>query len=176
MNFDEAFLEVVGTEGGYSNDPKDPGNWTSGVIGKGELKGTKYGIAANSYGSLDIYHLTLEDAKQIYRRDYWSRWINLDGLSQELPDSLIFELFDASVNAGVGNATRFLQRALHVASDGLIGKVTIAALENALTNNGVARLEQWFLAEKLNHYTCLEAWERFGRGWSKRVVKSLRNM
>lgn len=175
MNFDESFKELIGSEGGYSEDPNDPGNWTSGIIGKGELKGTKYGIAANTYGHLDIAKLTLDDAKEIYRRDYWDIW-QFDGLSAPLPESLLFELFDASVNCGKGNAKRFLQRAIKVADDGLIGSVTISALDAALTNSGIARVEQWFIAEKLEHYTELKAWERFGRGWSKRVVKSLRNV
>lgn len=176
MNFDDAFEELVNTEGGFSSDPKDPGNWTSGVIGKGELKGTKFGIAANSYGNLDIANLSLADAKAIYKTDYWDVWIDMEGLSRALPDSLLFELFDAGVNTGRSNAARFLQRALGVADDGLIGRITIEKLDSALTNYGIARVEQWFLAEKLEHYTNLRSWERFGRGWTRRVVKSLRNV
>ncbi|MEB4592335.1 glycosyl hydrolase 108 family protein [Candidatus Thiothrix sp. Deng01] len=175
MNFGQAFAELVSSEGGYSNDPQDPGNWTSGIIGKGQLKGTKYGIAANTYGDMDIANLTLEQAKDIYKRDYWDIW-QLDGLSHQVPDALVFELFDAAVNAGVGNARRFLQRAVGVADDGLIGSATISALDRALEANGIARVEMWFLAEKLEHYTRLKSFDRFGRGWARRVVKSMRNI
>lgn len=175
MNFDAAFVELIDSEGGYSDDSQDPGNWTSGVIGKGKLVGTKYGIAANTYGNLDIAALTLDDAKAIYKRDYWDIW-QFDGLSGELPDALHFELFDAAVNMGSGNARRFLQRALSVADDGKIGVVTVAALDVALKEKGVARVEMQFLAEKLEHYTNLSTWQRFGRGWTKRVVKSLKNI
>lgn len=175
MQFDDAFKELINVEGGWSDDPKDPGNWTSGVIGKGELVGTKYGIAANTYGHMNIKQLSLDDAKGIYKRDYWDVW-RFDGLSSPLPDSLQYELFDASVNAGRGNASRFLQRAVKVADDGAIGTVTIKALDDALTEFGIARVEQWFLAEKLTHYTSLKIWERYGRGWARRVAANLRNV
>ena len=175
MNFDAAFAELVDSEGGYSDDPQDPGNWTSGVCGKGECKGTKYGIAANTYGHLDIAGLTLDDAKAIYKCDYWDIW-QFDGLSGEMPDSIKYELFDAAVNCGGSNARRFLQRALSLADDGKIGPITVAALDAALIANGVARIEMWIIAEKLEHYTNLSTWGRFGRGWSKRIVKSLKNI
>lgn len=175
MNFDESFAELIDSEGGWSDDPKDPGNWTTGIIGKGQLRGTKYGIAANTYGHLDIANLTLAEAKSIYKRDYWDIW-QFDGLTGALPDALHFELFDAAVNMGAGNARRFLQRAVGVADDGSIGGVTIAALDKALLTDGVARVEMRFLAEKADHYTRLSTWERFGRGWIRRVVKSMRNI
>lgn len=54
MTFDKAFDRLIGHEAGYSNDRRDPGNWTGGIVGKGQLKGTKFGIAANTYPNLDI--------------------------------------------------------------------------------------------------------------------------
>lgn len=176
MLFNEAFDELIHSEGGYTDDTQDSGNWTSGIIGKGDLKGTKYGISAASYPHLDIKSLTLSDAKLIYKRDYWDVWDSLPGMSNAFPDSLLYELFDAAVNTGMQNAKRFLQRAVNVADDGLIGPVTIAALDNALTKHGIARVEMWFLAEKQEHYTNLKKWDRFGKGWAKRIVRSLRNV
>lgn len=69
--FDAAFALTVGEEGGFSQDPRDGGNWTGGAPGKGSLRGTKYGISAASYPTLHIDALTLADAKAIYRRDFW---------------------------------------------------------------------------------------------------------
>ena len=60
-NFDRAFRFLIGEEGGYSADPHDPG---------GE---TKFGISKRAYPQLDIKSLTLDQAKAIYRRDYWDR-------------------------------------------------------------------------------------------------------
>ena len=68
-NFDNAFDRVIGHEGGFTDDPLYRGNWTSGVCGVGECKGTKYGLAAMTYPILDIRNLTLNQAKDIYKRD-----------------------------------------------------------------------------------------------------------
>lgn len=105
-NFDEAFNIVVGHEGGYTNDRRDRGNWTTGIIGRGRLKGTKYGIAAHAYPQLDIRNLTLASAKAIYKRDYWDR-LSADGL----PASLALVAFDTAVNSGVDRARRLLGQA-----------------------------------------------------------------
>ena len=59
--FLKAFEKVLRHEGGYVNDPLDLG---------GE---TKYGISKRSYPHLDIKNLTLDQAKQIYFRDFWQR-------------------------------------------------------------------------------------------------------
>ena len=48
ITFDEAFKRLIGHEGGYSTDRRDPGNWTGGRVGVGTLKGTKFGLAANT--------------------------------------------------------------------------------------------------------------------------------
>ena len=82
MGFDRAFEETIGLEGGFSRDPDDNGNWTGGRKGLGKLKGTKYGISAAQYPSLDIESLTLHGAKEICRRDYWSP-LRLDYVESE---------------------------------------------------------------------------------------------
>lgn len=84
-------------EGGYDNDSRDRGNWTSGEIGKGELKGTKYGIAAHVYPKLDIKNLSKGDAIKIYRRDYWPKVAGDD-----LPVGADFTAWDCCVNSGSG--------------------------------------------------------------------------
>ncbi|MEZ9473500.1 glycosyl hydrolase 108 family protein, partial [Vibrio lentus] len=66
-----AFERVIGHEGKYQNLYDDRGNWTTGVVGEGERKGTKFGIAAMSYPHLNIKQLTIEQAKEIYYRDFW---------------------------------------------------------------------------------------------------------
>lgn len=174
--FDQAFDELINVEGGFTDDAGDSGNWTKGIIGQGELKGTKYGISAAAYPHLDIKSLTLDEARAIYRQDYWDVWTQLQGLSYPFPISFLNELFDAGVNAGLGNAKRFLQRAVNVVDDGAIGEVTVGTLDAALKEYGVARVEQWFLAEKLFHYTKLKSWERYGRGWARRVATNLRSV
>ena len=71
--FVKAFGIVVGEEGGFTGNALDPGNWTGGQCGSGRCIGTKFGISGGSYPTLDIAALTLDDARAIYRRDYWDR-------------------------------------------------------------------------------------------------------
>jgi len=81
-NFDRAFALVVGLEGGYVNDPKDPG---------GE---TKYGISKRANPDEDIKNLTLDRAKQIYRMKYWPSGAD----SWPWAEALL--CFDAAVHGG----------------------------------------------------------------------------
>ena len=82
-NFDRAFSVVVGEEGGYVNNPADPG---------GE---TKYGISKRQYPNIDIKNLSLQQARDIYQRDYWNTH-DLDSL--EYGKALL--VFDTAVNGG----------------------------------------------------------------------------
>ena len=92
MSFDQALKFVLEREGGYVNDPLDPG---------GE---TKYGISKKSYPNVDIRHLTPELAAVIYQSDYWAP-AGCDDLS---PD-LALVVFDTAVNCGVKRAVEWLQ-------------------------------------------------------------------
>lgn len=153
MNFDKAFDRLIGHEGGYVNDPQDPG---------GE---TKFGISKRAYPNVDIAALTVDQAKEIYRRDYWER-----AKADEYDGAIGFRLFDAAVNHGVETAVRFLQRAVDVADDGDIGPVTLAAIRARSVTDVLMR----FSAERLIFYTKLSTWDRFGRGWARRVAENLR--
>ena len=101
--FEWAFRLVIGLEGGYTRDSKDPGNWTSGRIAQGELRGTKYGISAASYPTLDIASLTLDQAKGIYKRDYWDAM-----RCGQMTRRLSVLVFDSAVQHGQGKAREWL--------------------------------------------------------------------
>lgn len=164
LTFDEAFKRLIGHEGRFTNDRNDRGNWTTGVIGKGDLKGTKYGISAMTYPDLDIRNLTLEKAKNIYKRDWWDK-INAD----QIDPAIIFQVWDFAVNAGMGTAKRKLQKAVGVAEDGIIGKQTIQAINNTELNDVLMK----FNAERLCYYTSLSTWNLYGKGWTLRVAGQL---
>lgn len=95
---------ILPHEGGFSNDRQDPGNWTGGKVGKGKFMGTKYGIAANTYGlalakqGRTIKSLTVAEAEAIYKRDYWDAYRLGDLKSQGIAD----EICDEIVNGGPG--------------------------------------------------------------------------
>lgn len=164
MTFDEAFERLIKNEGGYQDNPNDRGNWTSGVIGIGELKGTNCGISAMSYPNLDIKNLKLGQIKDIYCRDFWNRFSAL-----KITDGLRFVLFDAAVHHGPGNAVRMLQRAVDVIDDGHIGPVTMLAVAKVAPHVLLRR----FAAERLRFMAKLRAFDRFGRGWVNRVAENL---
>ena len=164
LTFDQAFERLIGHEGKFTNDRQDRGNWTTGVIGKGELKGTKYGISAMTYPDLDIKNLTLLQAKQIYKRDWWDK-INAD----QINPALVFQVWDFAINAGMGTAKRKLQLAVGVLDDGIIGNLTIQAINKAELNDILLK----FNAERLKYYTSLSTWPRYGKGWTLRVAGQL---
>ena len=160
MAFNKAFARLIGNEGVLSMDPTDNGNWTSGVEGKGELRGTKYGISAAAYPKLDIKSLTLDDARSIYFRDYWS----IAGC-EAVPDALKFDLFDFAVNSGPGRAVKLLQRTVEQVEDGAIGPKTLMA---------ISALNPWELRFKFDAHRRLlmtgdPKWATYGRGWMIRL-------
>lgn len=169
MTYDEAYDRLIDHEKGFQNDPNDRGNWTSGKIGVGELKGTKYGISAMSYPGEDIENLTLERAKAIYKRDFWG-----PAGCDVVPDQLKFILFDAAVHTSAPGrpttAIKMLQRALGVDDDGVIGPETMLAISNAHPY----RLAMRFQGQRLDHLNNNpEQWARYGRGWAQRIAENL---
>ena len=161
MNFDQAFDILLGHEGGFSDHPADPGNWTGGRVGVGELRGTKFGIAANTYPNEDIRNLTVDRAKEIYRRDFWN-----PVRAEELPAAIRYAVFDAAVNSSPRQAARWLQRAVGVRDDGIIGPITLGAVRAADPERVLRRV----LAQRLRFMTGLSNWPAFGRGWARRIA------
>jgi len=165
-DFDQAFELLIGHEGGYSNDPRDPGNWTGGQVNSGICKGTKFGIAANSYPNEDIPNLTLEQAKAIYFRDYWSK-----AGCPDMPPRLAFQMFDCGVNNGTGRAVRFLQGAVGAGVDGAYGPQTKAALDRKLATDRLGmELANEVHAQRIFFMAKLSTWDTFGLGWSRRLA------
>lgn len=151
-SFKDIFERTIDHEGNYSNDPNDPG---------GE---TKFGISKRSYPNLIISKLTLEDAYNIYKRDFWDV-IHGDNL----PYSVAYQLFDFAINSGVGTAIRYLQRAVGVADDGYIGPVSIKAISETSELVMILNLN----AERLDFMTRLKNWPSEGAGWARRIAKNL---
>lgn len=152
MNFYEAFDRLISNEGGYVNNPADPG---------GE---TKFGISKRSYPEVDIKNLTRNQAREIYQRDFWQR-----GEMDQFDGAIAFQVFDAAVNHGIETAIRLLQRAVDVAEDGHIGPVTVAAI-HARSITDVLML---FLAHRIKFWAKLSTWQSFGRGWAIRAADDL---
>jgi len=150
MDFDTAFERLLGNEGGYTNNPADPG---------GE---TNWGIAKRSYPNVDIAKLTKDQAKEIYLRDFWNP------IGDAHP-SIKFQVFDFAVNSGISTAIRKLQSAIGVADDGHWGPMSAAKLAS-MDINDVLML---FVAKRLRFWTSLSTWPTFGKGWANRAATDL---
>ncbi|RMF77894.1 MAG: hypothetical protein D6744_10775, partial [Planctomycetota bacterium] len=141
---------ILEHEGGYVNDPDDPG---------GE---TKFGISRRAYPDVNIADLTESQAAEIYRRDYWDKV-----RGDELPDPVAHCVFDCAVNQGVSRAIKWMQEVAGTAADGIIGPQTLAAVRVVEPARFVSRYQ----VRRLRHYTSLRHWAHFGGGWSIRAVR-----
>ena len=153
MNFDQAFDILLKHEGGFSDHPADPGGKTR--FGITEAVAREVGYRG------DMRELPLDLAKRIYKDRYW------DAVrAEELPEAIRYAVFDAAVNSGPRQAARWLQRAVGVKDDGIIGPVTLAAVRAA----DPERLLRRMLAQRLRFMTGLSTWPAFGRGWARRIA------
>jgi lysozyme family protein len=156
MNFDQAFDALLKHEGGFSNHAADPGGATR--FGITEAVAREVGYRG------DMRELPLELAQRIYKDRYWDA-VRAD----ELPVSVRYAVFDAAVNSGVGQATRWLQRAVGTRDDGVIGPMTLLA---AKQSNPEA-LARRYLSQRLRFMADLTNWPAFGRGWARRIADLL---
>lgn len=152
-------------EGGYQCLHGDKGNWTGGAVGVGELKGTKYGISAAQFPTLDIANLTTDQAAQIYQEGYWK-----DGYSQ-IDDQLIAnKLFDMGVLFGVHTAVKMIQismaKEINLVSDGTFGPNTLSAV-NQFAN--LLQYKQTLLAHVISVISAKPEEAQFASDWSRRV-------
>ena len=155
-DFDACFHALLGHEGNYSNHPSDPGGATCWGV-------TERVARANGYTG-PMQDLPVALAKNIYRAAYWNA-VRAD----DLPALLRYPVFDAAVNSGVDQSSRWLQRALGVAVDGAIGPVTLAAAQQA----DAQHLLRHLLATRLRFMSDLPTWPAFGRGWARRIADLL---
>ena len=154
--FDSAIEKTLAHEGGYVNDPADPG---------GE---TNYGISKRAYPHLDIATLTRDQAIAIYHRDYWTA----PGIDQIQNPALAAKLFDLGVNMGTRRAVKQLQQAINhfyinLSIDGILGPATAA------TVNDFPHPTALLMALKIeagNHYIKLGK-PRFLAGWLSRLAE-----
>ena len=154
-SFKEIIEKVLGHEGGYVNDPKDLG---------GE---TKYGITKRFYPDIDIKNLTIEQAKDIYKKDYWDK-----NKVESLPQNLWHIYFDMCVNMGKRTAVKVLQRAAvnkgkKIEVDGGLGPMTIGALKGVELD----RVRAFRVKYYVDLITAKPEQEKFFLGWFRRATE-----
>ena len=153
--FDEIIEKVLEHEGGYVNDPKDLG---------GE---TKYGITKRFYPDIDIKNLTIEQATEIYKKDYWDK-----NKVESLPQNLWHIYFDMCVNMGKRTAVKVLQRAAvnkgkDIEVDGGLGPMTIKALSGVELD----RVRAFRVKYYVDLITAKPEQEKFYLGWFRRATE-----
>lgn len=123
---------------------------------------TKYGIDQRSHPSVDVCGLTLDEAKEIYHDNEWTKCC-----CAELPTGFDLAVFDAAVNLGMGWAIKALQEVVGSTVDGFIGPKTIAATQAA-----PASALDGYLSEREDHYRSLPTNLRlhYLKGWLNRVA------
>ena len=154
--FLEVLPDLLREEGGWVNDPHDPGGETNLGITRAVYEAWTHQRGA------DMHHLTPDDVAPIYRVNYW----RASGCDL-LPVGVDRIVFDTAVNMGVSRAVKYLQRAAGVADDGHIGPMTQAAIVAADPGeliNGIAALRE-------AKYRALPTFPRFGRGWLARLAR-----
>jgi lysozyme family protein len=159
-NFDASFARIIKSEGGYVNDPADRG---------GE---TNLGVTIGAWGAYlgraiqpgEMKALTVDTVKPFYKSMYWDK---VKG--DDLPVGVDYAVFDFAVNAGVGRAAKFLQRAVGAVDDAVIGPGTLALV--AKTTPG--KLLENFAKQKEAFYNTLAeknpTQQKFLKGWLARV-------
>ena len=159
-NFDPSLRRVLQHEGGYVNDPRDPGGATNKGVTQAVYDDWR---ASTGKPKQSVRSITADEIGAIYRKLYWDKV-----RGDDLPAGVDYAVFDFAVNSGVNRAARFLQRVVGAAEDGAIGPKTIAAAKAV----PAARIIDSISAERLHFLRGLGTFATFGNGWTRRVVEA----
>lgn len=156
-NYARCLELVLKSEGGYSNNPADPGAKTMQGITQRVYDAYRdgKGRARQTVRSIADYELA-----EIYAKQYWQP---ISG--DDLPAGLDYITFDAAVNSGVTRGATWLQVALGVAADGHIGVITLAATKQA----DASAIVRNALDNRMVFLKGLKTWPDFGKGWTNRI-------
>lgn len=155
-NFARALALVLKSEGGWSDNPADPGGATmKGVT----LANFRRYVRADATKT-DLRQISDDQVATVYRRFYWDAV-----LGAELPDGVDYAVFDFAVNSGPGRAAKYLQAAVGAVQDGRIGPATLGAARAKPAGVVIDQL----CDARLAFLKRLPTWPTFGRGWSDRV-------
>ena len=166
--FGRVLTHVLAMEGGWSNDPADPGGATNFGITIGDYaryRGVTLSDTNRSALEANLRSINRDTVRAIYRDRYW-----VPARCPDLPAAPAVMHFDAAVNHGIGRAARMLQEAARTTIDGEIGPATLTAVRAA---DEIALIERYADVRRMA-YRRLPIFARFGRGWLARVDATLR--
>ena len=157
-NFSQCFALVLKHEGGYVDNPADPG----GATNLGCTKAVWEQYIGRSVTKDDIKALTPNDVMPLYKAKYWD---TIKG--DDLPEGVDYAVFDFAINSGPSRAAKALQSVLSVTVDGQIGSATLRALETANPREVATAVCE----ARLAFLQSLPTYGTFGKGWSRRVAE-----
>jgi hypothetical protein len=157
-NWDKSFEMVLAHEGGYVNDPRDPGGRTN--LGVTQRAWESYWSRSSS--EEEMRKLTPNVVKPFYKAMYWDK---IKG--DQLPAGVDYAAYDLAVNSGVGRAAKYLQRIAGVPEDGVIGPKSLEAIKACDPEQAVQALCDM----RLDFLKRLPTFDTFGKGWSRRVAE-----
>jgi lysozyme family protein len=156
-DWQKSFELMLKSEGGYVNNPADPG----GMTNLGVTKATWENWVGRASDEAEMRGLTPEKVEPLYKKKYW------DAVrGDELPTGISYLCFDFAVNAGAGRSIKTLQTAVGVTPDGGFGPMTMAAVQAVDPVELIERFSQ----AKEDFYRSLTTFATFGKGWLNRVA------
>ena len=156
QNFEASFTQVLKSEGGFVNNPKDPG----GMTNLGCTKAAWEEHCGHQVDEKVMRALQPADVAPLYKRKYWDKVCGDD-----LPSAIDYMVFDTAINSGPGRAVKLLQGCVGVEMDGGLGPKTLAAVRAFDAKQLIADYSK----RRLSFMMDLPAWVTFGKGWTKRV-------
>lgn len=157
-NFLACFNETASMEGGYVDNPHDPGGATMAGVTQAVYAAW---LAKQGRPNAPVKEISLSDRQAIYRELYWNAV-----RGDDLYAGLDLVVVDTGWGSGPVTAIKLLQRALGVADDGKLGPATLAAVQSQ--HNSVALIDK-VCAERMTFFRGLSTWEYFGVGWTSRL-------
>lgn len=157
-NWENSFQMVLKHEGGFVNNPKDPG----GITNLGVTKAAWESYWGRSSSEAEMRSLTPNIVKPFYKAMYWDK---IKG--DQLPAGVDYAAYDLAVNSGVGRAAKYLQQIAGVVADGAIGPKSLEAIKACDPEQVVDALCDM----RLDFLKRLPTFETFGKGWSRRVAE-----
>ena len=156
-NFEAALSATLKHEGGWADNPKDPG----GATMKGVTLATFRRLVKPDATKADLRAINAEQVAVVYRKGFWSQI-----MADELPAGVDFALFDYAVNSGPSRAVKAMQALVGAKADGVVGPKTLKAVDET----DEADLIMELCAQRLAFVKRLKTWPTFGRGWEKRIA------
>jgi len=158
-NWDKSFDYLIDSEGGFVNDPNDPG----GMTNLGITKKVWEAWIGHEVDEAAMRALTHDDVKPLYKKEYWDA-VRAD----ELPSGIDYLCFDFAVNSGVNRAIVILQQSIDVIVDGHLGPITISKVNKIYQENPENLIEK-YSDNKETFYKSLKNFPIYGKGWLNRV-------